>query len=146
MSQEPPAIEVIVVYRHDEEDDLEAALEPFSDRVVVVRQAAGGAPAALNEAIARARGDFVVNLDADDVFLPGYLEHLGELGRRWPTLDLLASDLWIERPDAEPVRFISSATPFPLDGQRQAMFERCFVLWPAIRRELLLSVGGLNRR
>ena len=43
----------------------------------------------------------MVNLDADDVFLPGYLERLGELGRRWPGLDLLASDLWIEPPRYE---------------------------------------------
>ena len=144
LSQEPPPVEVIVAYRNADDDNLEGALERFADRVVLLRDDDSGAPAALNAAIDRAHGDFVVNLDADDVFLPGYLERLGELGRRRPDLDLLASDLWIERAGVTPVRFFSQETPFPLREQRQAMLERCFVLWPAMRRDLVLRVGGLD--
>ena len=144
LAQVPPPVDVIVAYRHSEDDPLEEALRPFEGRVVLLRHDEGGATGALNAAIQAARGDFVANLDADDVLLPGYLEALGELGRRWPGLDMLASDLWVERPGERRTRFSTETGPFPVEGQRLAMLRRCFVLWPAIRRELLLSIGGLD--
>lgn len=144
LSQVPAPVDVIVAYRHSDDDPLEEALRPFNGLVTLLRHDDGGAPGALNAALGIARGDFVANLDADDVLLPGYLGALGELGRRWPGLGMLASDLWIERAGETRERFCTDAQPFPADGQRSAMLGRCFVLWPAIRRELLLRVGGLD--
>lgn len=145
LAQVPPPVDIIVAFRHADDDPLEEALEPYRDRVTLLRHDGGGATGALNAAIEVARGDFVANLDSDDVLLPGYLEALGELGRRWPELEMLASDLWVEGYDGLRTRFYGEMRPFPVVAQREAMLKSCFTLWPAVRRDLLLGISGLDR-
>ncbi len=60
----------IVVCDDGSNDDIEAAIEPYRDRIVFVRKAHGGEASAKNAAAAAASGEFVAILDADDVFLP----------------------------------------------------------------------------
>ena len=96
LAQTLPAREIVVGYRHSDDDPVEEALTAFGDRIVVLRVDEGGPTAALNAAIDASTGDFVANVDADDRLLPGYLEALAALGARYPSLDMLASDLWLE--------------------------------------------------
>jgi len=51
-------------------DDSRARLAPYGDRVELVFTGHGGQAAALNAGLARARGDAVMFLDADDVLRP----------------------------------------------------------------------------
>jgi len=55
--------------------ELEAALKPFSGSVVYRHEPHRGAAAARNAALRMARGTYVAFLDADDKWLPTYLEH-----------------------------------------------------------------------
>jgi glycosyltransferase involved in cell wall biosynthesis len=55
-------------------EDFERALEPFSGRVRYFKQKNLGAAAARNVALRAARGEFIAFLDADDLWLPNYLE------------------------------------------------------------------------
>jgi glycosyltransferase involved in cell wall biosynthesis len=111
--------------------------------VILLRQENGGAPSALNAAVRAATGDFVCPLDADDVYEPDRLRALGELGAARPDLDLLAADTYLER-DGAVVGLFSDRTPFAASDQRTAIFERCFVVLPAMRRSRLLAVGGYD--
>lgn len=54
--------------------ELEAALEPFLARIIYIKQENQGVSAARNQALHAARGEFVAFLDADDLWLPNYLE------------------------------------------------------------------------
>lgn len=68
-------IEVIVV--NDGAPDtpqLEAALQPYLGRFLYIKQRNQGVSAARNVAIQRSRGELLAFLDADDVWLPRYLD------------------------------------------------------------------------
>ena len=95
LGQTVPPLEVIVC-DDGSTDDLAGALAPFGDRVRLLRQANGGEAAAKNAAAAAASGDYVVVLDADDVFEPERLEALGACLAARPDLDLLTTDGWVE--------------------------------------------------
>jgi glycosyltransferase involved in cell wall biosynthesis len=143
LSQNPPPDEVIVA-DDGSTDPLEEALDPYLERIDLLRLPHAGVSAARNAACGRASGDFVLFLDADDLLLPGKLAALGGLHRARPHLDILATDLWFERDDHRAGRF-GEANPFPPEGaQRRTILERCFVAQAALRRSRLLAIGGFD--
>jgi GT2 family glycosyltransferase len=133
----------ILVSDDGSSDDLEGALEPFAERLTVVRGANRGPAAARNRALAVATGDFVASLDADDEYLPGRLAALEAAALVRPDLDILATDVLFETDAREAGRF-SEHIGFPADGQRSAVLDRCFVAVPAVRRTRLLAIGGFD--
>ena len=136
----------VVVCDDGSDDDIDAALAPFRDRITFVRQQHGGEGAAKNNGAAQAReSDFVVFLDADDTFLPERLEALGELASARPDLDILTTDAFLEI-DGEVVRRCYEAGwTFEIDDQRGAILERNFVFGhAAVRRTRFLESGGFD--
>jgi FkbM family methyltransferase len=142
LAQTVPPHEIIVC-DDGSTDGTEGVLAPYSGRLVLVRQENRGGPAAMNTAVAHATGDFVVVLDADDAYLPARLEALAELGMARPDLDVLTTNAYFERDGAIVGRFYETR-PFPVDDQRRAMLEWCFLFAPAVRRSRLLDVGGFD--
>jgi glycosyltransferase involved in cell wall biosynthesis len=142
LAQTVPPLE-IVVSDDGSTDRLEPALAPYRGRITLLRRPHRGVSAARNAALEVVRGDFVANLDADDVFLPERLEALGELGMAHPDLDILATDAWFEVGGVRQGRF-NRLNGFPIDDQRTGILSLCFVLSPAVRRERLLAVGGFD--
>jgi glycosyltransferase involved in cell wall biosynthesis len=142
LAQTVPPLEVIVC-DDGSTDDLAAALAPYRERVVLLHKEHGGAAAAWNHALRAAAGELVLRFDSDDVLLPGALEALRELAAARPDLDLLSTDVYFDV-DGELVGRFYDENPFPVADQRAAILERCFVGWPAVRRERLLSVGGFD--
>ncbi len=69
LAQTWPSLEVIVV-DDGSTDDTAAALQPYLDRIVYVRKPNGGLASARNAGMARATGDLVAWLDADDLWIP----------------------------------------------------------------------------
>jgi Glycosyl transferase family 2 len=142
LNQTVPPLEVIVC-DDGSTDDLEGALAPYRDRIVLLRQENSGAASARNHALRVASGEFVAPLDSDDAFLPERLEALGELAAARPDLDLLSTDVYFEA-DGEIVGRFYDENPFAVTDQRAAMFRGCFVGWPAARRERLIAAGGFD--
>lgn len=135
----------VVICDDGSPDDLDGALGPLRDRVTVVRRRNGGAAAALNTAASVATGEFVVQLDSDDVFLPRRLEAISDAVVVRPDLDVVATDALIEE-DGEVLWRFRDAVPFAVDDQRRAVLRHCFFAWPAMRRSRLLAVGGFDER
>ena len=135
----------IVVCDDGSTDGTAALLTSYGDRVRVVRQANGGEAAAKNAAVAAATGDYVVVLDADDVFLPRRLEALSWLATRRADLDVLTTDAVVEADGRAVRRAYHPGWVFPVEDQRSAILSRNFVLGlAAVRRDRWLEVGGFD--
>jgi glycosyltransferase involved in cell wall biosynthesis len=139
----PPA--EIIVCDDGSNDDLGQALAPFRDQIRLIESEHRGVAAARNELLRAATADFVVPLDADDVYAPTRLQRLGELAEARPELDILATDA-VFISGARPSGRFNEKTPFAAEDQAEAILDRCFVICPAMRRERLLEIGGYDER
>ena len=75
-----PPLEVIVC-DDGSTNELDDALVPYRDEIILVRKENGGEGSANNAAATVARGEFIAILDAVDVDSPDRLEALDELAR-----------------------------------------------------------------
>ncbi|MGY1745232.1 glycosyltransferase [Blastococcus sp. SYSU D00695] len=144
LAQTRPPLEVVVC-DDGSTDGTAEVLSSFGSAVRVVRRPNGGESAAKNTAVAAASGDYVVVLDADDVFHPRRLEALAWLARERPDLDVLTTDAVLEA-DGTPVRrAYHPGWVFPAEDQRGAVLDRNFVFGLcAVRRRRWLAAGGFD--
>jgi glycosyltransferase involved in cell wall biosynthesis len=144
LDQVPPPREVVVC-DDGSTDDIEGALASFAERVRLVRIEHRGEAAAKNAAARDATGDFIVILDADDVFLPGRLEAIGELAAQRPDLDLITTDAYLEAGGRIIGRCYHAGHRFAANDQRVAILRGNFVFGlAAVRRSRFLDLGGFD--
>ena len=91
LTQLPPPSEVIVS-DDGSTDDLDTALQPFTDRVRLVRGPNRGTSAARNRGAAVATGELIGLLDADDIWLQGRAAALTAAAARRPDLTIFTTD------------------------------------------------------
>jgi Glycosyl transferase family 2 len=136
------AADEIVIVDDGSPDDLETALGDLRGRVRIVHQENGGISSAMNAATAAAGGEWIVQLDQDDAFLPTRLEAIAAAAAAHPECDIVATGALIEL-GGEVVRTLAVPS-YPPDEQRLAIIGDCYFLWPAVRRSRLVAVGGYD--
>ena len=130
----PPPHEIVVA-DDGSTDDIEGVVASFGDAVRLLRLPHGGEASAKNAAARAATGDFVVILDADDVFLPGRLAALRDLALAQPELDILTTDAHLEVAGAYVGRCYTPTHRFADEGQSVEILRRNFIFGlAAIRR------------
>jgi glycosyltransferase involved in cell wall biosynthesis len=133
----------IVICDDGSPDDLRTALGSLCAQVKIVRKDNGGIASAMNALTDAASGDYLVQLDQDDAFMPRRLEAIAATLAARPEVDVVATDAIVEH-DGKTVTILDPASHFPEDEQRTAILHECTFLWPAIRRSLLVEVGGYD--
>ncbi len=135
--------EVIVVDDgSDDREELAAALAPWRDRILTVRQSNGGPAKARNTGIARSSGQLVAFLDADDEWLPEKLAKQVEYFERYPETGLLHTAMAGE---GSPGVEVPSAPQQAFCGLYHTEF---FIntLTVMVPRRVLEAVGGFDER
>jgi glycosyltransferase involved in cell wall biosynthesis len=153
LQQTEQDFEIVVVDDGSSDDTVECARSFASDpRVRVISQRNKGPSAARNAALAAARGFYVSMLDADDLWLPEYLEVMGGALDANPDAPFAYTDAWvlddgtgrIRRASAmfyqRPPRTLPDARAFFL-----LLLERNFVYTSVtVRRSILDEVGSFD--
>ena len=145
LDQTLPPYEVIVC-DDGSTDDTEAVLAPLRDRITYLRRDEnGGEGAAKNSAARVAAGDFLLFLDADDIYLPERIEALADLSVARPDLGLITTDAYLEKDGRRVGRYYRERVGFAVDDQRLEIVQRNFIFGhAAIRRDAFLGVGGFD--
>jgi glycosyltransferase involved in cell wall biosynthesis len=141
LDQDPPPCEVLVQDGGSTDDTLDI-LRSFGKRVAWVSQPDGGQADALNKALARATGDVVLLLNADDVILPGSLAAAAAAFQQDRDLAFVYGDFdMVDRSGA----LIRSYRSSPYSWER--VYARgCYIFIGSlfVRRQILADIGGYD--
>ena len=149
MAQECQDFEVVVVDDGSTDGGV-AVVENYGDpRIRLVRQENAGVSAARNRGIEEARGEYVAFLDADDVWMPGFLSEIVALQREFPQCRAQATN-YVFNSNGVKSPTILRKVPFCEErGVLVNYFEVASCSHPpvwtsavCIERRLLLEIGG----
>lgn len=131
-------------------DDGAAVVEGYTDpRIRLIRQANAGVSAARNKGIAEAKGEYVAFLDADDEWMPEFLEEIVALQSEFPECKAQATS-YVQHMNGEKHGIILNKLPFSGEhGVLTNYFEVASHSHPpvcsicvCIERLLLQEIGG----
>jgi glycosyltransferase involved in cell wall biosynthesis len=146
LAQTKPAHQVIVVNDGSPDTvELEAVLLPYRDRITYLVQENRGLSGARNTGLRAATGDFISLLDADDFWLPNYLEEQVGYLKQHPEHDLVYCDaLFFGASVHDGVRYMDLC---PSDGEASStalISRRCHVFVAVTARASVLAGLGFD--
>ncbi len=144
ITQAPRSVEIIVVNDGSPDtEELERALTPYRERIVYIAKENGGVSSARNTGILAAQGEWLAFLDADDEWLPGYLESQQNFLRNNPSFDMVFTNGMIFGNTHLAGRTTMDFSP--TEGEitfQKALAGECTIGYCAlVRRELVLRAG-----
>ncbi len=101
LAQDPPALEVLVIDDGSTDDGLSRLGCIHDQRLRCISKENGGVSAARNMGIELSKGEFIAFLDADDLYLPGYLSEISKLIHQYPSASLWATGYFCAWPDGK---------------------------------------------
>lgn len=142
--------EVVIVDDGSTDGSLEVVQSVYDERIRIVSQRNAGVSAARNRGVAEARYDLIAFLDADDEWMPTYLETQYNLYRKYPDCSVFACNYEFHGSDGRvtPTMF-RNLTFVGEDGILDNYFEVAVCSHPPIssisvmvRKNAIEAVGG----
>jgi glycosyltransferase involved in cell wall biosynthesis len=145
-AQTYPHLEVIVVNDGSPDtSELEKVLEPYRDRIVYLTQENRGLSGARNTGLRAAKGALVALLDADDLWLPSYVEEQARYLRNNPDKHLVYCDAEIFGEGIAPGVYYMQLNPNIGDATAEAIIsKRCTVFVSVTARAAALRELGFD--
>ena len=126
LMQSDAVSEVIVVDDGSTDDSVARVEAMHCPKVRLVRQNNGGVSAARKRGIEEAKEDFICFLDADDVYLSGFVEEISSLIDRFPTATVYATGYLRRWPDGHEAE---NYLPRVIDQNSAQIVCRVFRAW-----------------
>ncbi|HXW57947.1 MAG TPA: glycosyltransferase family A protein [Solirubrobacteraceae bacterium] len=153
LAQTRQDFEVIVV-DDGSRDDTAAVVEAIAAddaRVVVQRQPNAGPSAARNRGIELGDGQYVSMLDSDDLWLPDYLQEMGDALEADPQAGFAYTEAWLEEDNGRFRKATAMALQqppdrtLPLERFVEELMRRNFIFNAVtVRRSVIERVGGYD--
>jgi len=137
LSQSYPALEVLVVDDGSTDSGPERVERLSYTKVRLIRKENGGVSSARNMGIQEARGEYVAFLDADDIYLDGFLEEIVKLIKAFPDARVYATSFYKQWPDGRRQRGYIPPTFDPMNAQ---LVRDPFTAWS---RACFIHMGSL---
>ena len=147
-SQTRPPDQVIVIDDGSpEQAELQRAVAAYPSRVTLITQANAGAAAARNAGLRASTADLVAFLDADDRWLPDFLERQAGYLKLHPEIDLVYADAIVV--GDTPAVGSTFMTMCPSRGEvtlRSLLAQECNILTSTVvvRRRLVIEAGSFD--
>lgn len=149
LNQTHQAFELIIIDDGSTDNSFEMAASIQDPRIQIFRQQNRGLPATRNRGVRESANEWIAFLDADDEWLPGFLETVNELQHEFPQSGCLSTSYY----RAKENQMLDSPTdrmPYSLNwsGIIDDVFNAFRIYNPffpssiAIRRDALLAAGG----
>ena len=135
--------EILVIDDGSTDATVEIA-SSYGGAVKVISQPNAGTAGARNRGLDEANGDVIAFLDADDLYTATRLERIAEKFVAEPELEAVATDAVLEYEDSQ--KLVSSWWPPHARRDRLDAAAPIIFCTLAIRRELIDSLGGFDRR
>ena len=139
----------VIVVNDGSKDGGEKIVEEYGDsRIRLINQENQGVSAARNHGVDAARAELVAFLDADDEWLPEFLETILRLREKWPDAGMYYSNSWRL---IDGVRVSNDVNTGKEEGIIKNYFRDCALhghcidtICVAVQRNVFLSLGGFD--
>jgi glycosyltransferase involved in cell wall biosynthesis len=137
LSQSYPALEVLVVDDGSTDSGPDRVERLNDPKIRLIPKKNGGVSSARNLGIQEARGEYVAFLDADDIYLDGFMEEMVNLIKNFPDAGVYATSFYKQWPDGRRQRGYIPPTFDPMNAQ---LVRDPFTAWS---RSCFIHMGSL---
>src|SRR5690606_30417398 len=144
LNQTFQSFEIVIVDDGSTDDSLKAIQDVDDIRITIVCKENEGVSAARNAGVREAKYEWILFLDADDIWLPTHIETLVKLKDKYHGSLFFSSSFYINKVDS---KISCKEKDYVIDDYFESFFQKSYLAHSStvlIHREALNNVKGFN--